>query len=94
MRLLLESTVTSFDAADPDLFLSAATTETYFWARATEVVSGCIQLYGAIGFTWEFGHHFYLRRVSRRTWRCRATQNVHTADWPGRRSGDRLIDRR
>ena len=60
MRLLLESTVTSFDAADPDLFLSAATTETYFWARATEVVSGCIQLYGAIGFTWEFGHHFFL----------------------------------
>ena len=32
--------------------------------KATEIVSDCIQLCGGIGFTWEWGHHLYLRRVA------------------------------
>jgi hypothetical protein len=28
-----------------------------------DVIARAIQVYGGIGYTWEFGHHFYLRHV-------------------------------
>jgi alkylation response protein AidB-like acyl-CoA dehydrogenase len=67
MRLLLDGATTAFDHRAPDLVGRVATTETYFSRRSSEIISDCIQLAGAIGFTWEFGHHFYLRRIVQNT---------------------------
>ncbi|WP_319448769.1 MULTISPECIES: acyl-CoA dehydrogenase [unclassified Mycobacterium] len=64
MRLLLNAAVTAYDQNDPSAAHLAATAETFYWARSVDLVSDCIQLCGGIGFTWEFGHHFYLRRVA------------------------------
>jgi alkylation response protein AidB-like acyl-CoA dehydrogenase len=64
MRLSLYAAVAAFDDGAHDLQLRAATAETFFWGRGTDIISDCIQLCGAIGFTWEFGHHFYLRRAT------------------------------
>jgi alkylation response protein AidB-like acyl-CoA dehydrogenase len=63
MRLLLYAAVAAFDHRGADLQLEVATTETFFSGRGADIISDCIQLAGAIGFTWEFGHHFYLRRA-------------------------------
>jgi alkylation response protein AidB-like acyl-CoA dehydrogenase len=63
MRLLLEDSAEAFDRQVEGLTRRAAICLTYFAARGAAIVSDCIQLAGAIGFTWEFGHHFYLRRV-------------------------------
>jgi alkylation response protein AidB-like acyl-CoA dehydrogenase len=63
MRLVLHDAVAAFDDRTADLQRRVATAETYFWGRSTDMISDCIQLAGAIGFTWEFGHHFYLRRA-------------------------------
>ncbi len=63
MRVVLSAAVAAFDDRAPDLRLQVATTETFFWGRGGDIISDCIQLVGAIGFTWEFGHHFYLRRA-------------------------------
>jgi alkylation response protein AidB-like acyl-CoA dehydrogenase len=64
MRLLLGVAVKAFDGEDGDVPLLVAVAETFFAGRSTEIISDCIQLAGAIGFTWEFGHHFYLRRTA------------------------------
>ena len=63
MRLLLDNAVAAFDERTTDLRRCVATAETFFFGRASDLISDCIQLAGAIGFTWEFGYHFYLRRV-------------------------------
>ena len=63
MRLLMDSAVAAFDDGADDLDLRLATAETFFWGRGAAIISDCIQLCGGIGFTWEWGHHFYLRRV-------------------------------
>lgn len=63
MRVLLEGAVEAFDARAEDVSRRVALAETMFCGRSAELISDCIQLAGAIGFTWEFGHHFYLRRV-------------------------------
>lgn len=63
MRLVLEGAIEAFDDRRTTLESHMATVETFFSGRGAEIVSDCIQLAGAIGFTWEFGHHFYLRRV-------------------------------
>ena len=63
MRLLLDGATAAFDRGAPDVARQVATTETFFSQRSSEIISDCIQLAGAIGFTWEFGHHFYLRRT-------------------------------
>jgi hypothetical protein len=75
MRLTLYAAVAAFDDGAQDLQLRAATAETFFFGRGTDIISDCIQLCGAIGFTWEFGHHFYLRR---------ATQNASLGGGVGR----------
>lgn len=41
-----------------------AVAEVYSAEKAQEIISDCIQLTGAIGFTWEYGLHFALRRVA------------------------------
>ena len=64
MRLLLDMAVGAFDRRSEDVALRVATAETFFAGRGVDLISDCIQLCGAIGFTWEFGHHFYLRRVA------------------------------
>jgi len=63
MRLVLDAAIAAFDGRADDVALQVATTETFFAGRSTDIISDCIQLAGAIGFTWEFGQHFYLRRV-------------------------------
>ena len=67
MRLLLDVALAAFDQDTPDLAHQVATAETFFYRRSSEIISDCIQLAGAIGFTWEFGHHFYLRRAVQNT---------------------------
>lgn len=69
LRLLLDAAITAIDGA-LEFALPVATAETLFTAHALEIVSDCIQLAGAIGFTWEFGHHFYARRVLANTALC------------------------
>lgn len=64
LRLLLAGAVAAFDTRDDGLPMRLAVAETFLWNRATEIVSDCIQLCGGIGFTWEWGHHLYLRRVA------------------------------
>ena len=64
IRLLLARAASTFDSRGDDLRLHAAIAETYIWTHAMSIVSDCIQLCGGIGFTWEWGHHFYLRRVT------------------------------
>ena len=63
LRLLLDDAAASFDTGDNSLMLRLATAETFLWGRGTEIISDCIQLCGGIGFTWEWGHHLYLRRA-------------------------------
>ncbi|MCZ8377353.1 acyl-CoA dehydrogenase family protein [Mycobacterium sp. CPCC 205372] len=63
MRILLDAAITAFDTRAGDLDRRRAAAETFFAGRSADVISDCVQLTGAIGFTWEFGHHFYLRRV-------------------------------
>jgi alkylation response protein AidB-like acyl-CoA dehydrogenase len=67
MRLVLYAAVAAFDDRAADLAFQVATTETFFWGRSADIISDCIQLTGAIGFTWELGHHFYLRRAVQNT---------------------------
>lgn len=63
MRILLGTAVAAFDARAEELDRHVATAETFFAGRGATLISDCVQLVGAIGFTWEFGLHFYLRRV-------------------------------
>jgi hypothetical protein len=63
IRLLLDDAIATLDTGAENLALRVATVETLCHGRSTEIISDCIQLAGAIGFTWEYGHHFYLRRV-------------------------------
>ena len=63
LRLLLDDAAATFDARGEALALRLATAETFLWGRGTEIISDCIQLCGGIGFTWEWGHHLYLRRT-------------------------------
>jgi hypothetical protein len=64
IRLLLDDATAALDTGGDKLALRVATVETLCHGRSIEIISDCIQLAGAIGFTWEFGHHFYLRRVA------------------------------
>lgn len=64
IRLLLDLALRALDEGADDVTLQVATVETLCHGRSVEIISDCIQLAGAIGFTWEFGHHFYLRRVA------------------------------
>jgi Acyl-CoA dehydrogenase, C-terminal domain len=75
IRLLLDDAVAALDTGADNLALRVATVETLCHGRSTEIISDCIQLTGAIGFTWEYGHHFYLRRV---------VQNAALGSGPGR----------
>jgi hypothetical protein len=77
MRLLLDAAITAVDRAAPQLENHVATAETFFYRRSSEIISDCIQLAGAIGFTWEFGHHFYLRRTVQNTSLAGGRQRPH-----------------
>jgi alkylation response protein AidB-like acyl-CoA dehydrogenase len=77
MRLLLDAAIAAVDQASPDLKHHVATAETFFFRRSSEIISDCVQLAGAIGFTWEFGHHFYLRRVVQNTALAGGRQRPH-----------------
>ncbi len=63
MRLLLAGALAAFDEDPGNVAVPLGLAETFITAHAATVISDCIQLTGAIGFTWELGHHFYLRRV-------------------------------
>jgi hypothetical protein len=77
MRLLLNAAIAAVDQAAPDLVHHVATAETFFFRRSSEIISDCVQLAGAIGFTWEFGHHFYLRRAVQNTSLAGGRQRPH-----------------
>lgn len=77
MRLLLDAAITAVDQAAPELEHHVATAETFFYRRSSEIISDCVQLAGAIGFTWEFGHHFYLRRAVQNTALAGGRQRPH-----------------
>jgi alkylation response protein AidB-like acyl-CoA dehydrogenase len=54
----------SVDALDPADALRAARTAKAFASRAAvEVCEGAVQVFGGIGFTWEFPAHVWLRRA-------------------------------
>jgi alkylation response protein AidB-like acyl-CoA dehydrogenase len=67
LRLLIADASAAYD--DPagsdgaDFADRVAMAETFCCDRAADLLSDCIQLSGAIGFTWEYGHHFALRRA-------------------------------
>jgi hypothetical protein len=75
IRLVLDDAIAALDTGAENLALRVATVETLCHGRSTEIISDCIQLAGAIGFTWEYGYHFYLRRVA---------QNAALGGGPGR----------
>lgn len=77
MRLLLDAAIAAVDQAAPDLVRHVATAETFFYRRSSEIISDCVQLAGAIGFTWEFGLHFYLRRAVQNTSLAGGRQRPH-----------------
>lgn len=60
MEYLIATAAEAFDRRADDLERQMAITQTYFWGRGMAIISDCIQLCGGIGFTWEWGHHFYL----------------------------------
>lgn len=67
MRYLIGAAAQAFDSRAEDRHLQLAIAETFLWGRGMAIISDCIQLCGGIGFTWEWGHHFYQRRVIQNT---------------------------
>jgi len=67
MRCVIAEAAKAFDRCADDLDLHLAIAETHFWGRGMAIISDCIQLCGGIGFTWEWGHHFYLNRAIQNT---------------------------
>ena len=63
LRLTLAAAVAALDSGSADWAAPVTVAQTLFWGRGAEIISDCIQLCGGIGFTWEWGHHFHLRRV-------------------------------
>jgi alkylation response protein AidB-like acyl-CoA dehydrogenase len=63
MRLILDDAVTAVDTGAVDRGERVLLAQTFFFGRGRAIISDCIQLCGGIGFTWEWGHHFFLRRV-------------------------------
>ncbi|OBF25424.1 acyl-CoA dehydrogenase family protein [Mycobacterium sp. ACS4331] len=63
LRLTLAAAVAALDSESADWRVPVTVAQTLFWGRGAEIISDCIQLCGGIGFTWEWGHHFHLRRV-------------------------------
>lgn len=51
------------DNADPDAALAAASAKAYAGDAARLVCGESIQMHGGIGFTWELGLHFFLKRA-------------------------------
>jgi alkylation response protein AidB-like acyl-CoA dehydrogenase len=63
MRLILDAAVAAVDTRAQDRAERVLLAQTFFFGRGRAIISDCIQLCGGIGFTWEWGHHFFLRRV-------------------------------
>jgi alkylation response protein AidB-like acyl-CoA dehydrogenase len=84
IRLLLCAAVMAFDDRSDNLARHVAIVESFIDERATALVSDCVQLAGAIGFTWEFEYHLYLRRVlqNRALGRARDRPQQSIADHP------------
>lgn len=61
--LLTDAVTAVIDNVD-SRHLKVLIAEVFCAERAHEIVSDCIQLTGGIGFTWEYGLHFPLRRVT------------------------------
>ncbi|WP_068270577.1 acyl-CoA dehydrogenase family protein [Aldersonia kunmingensis] len=70
LGLLIADAGAAYDnpaGSDGDFADRVAMAETFCCDRSADLLSDCIQLSGAIGFTWEYGHHFALRRAVQNT---------------------------
>lgn len=62
MTDLVAAAAEALGRGDADVVDRLVVAEIYGAERSQEVISDCIQLTGATGFTWEYGLHFALRR--------------------------------
>jgi hypothetical protein len=70
MRAAVECAGWSFDQASrggsaelDEAAMAVLTARSFVGANARSVIERCIQMHGAIAFTWEYGLHRHLRRV-------------------------------
>ncbi len=63
MALAVDEAAGSVASASPGAARAVAVAEVAVSASATRVLHDLLQLTGAIGFTWEYGLHFFERRV-------------------------------
>lgn len=64
MRLLTHRAAEALDGDEDDAHALALAARTLVATHGVDMISDCIQLTGAIGFTWEWGLHHLMRRVS------------------------------
>lgn len=65
---LLEHAVDEIEAASPTAPVAVSALKAHLSACAVDVAEECMQIYGAIGYTWEFDAHLYLRRLVTQRW--------------------------
>ena len=63
MDLLIDRAAYLLDLGAAEAIEASLSAQTFVLRRASHIVSDCIQLSGAIGFTWEYGLHFLQRRA-------------------------------
>ena len=63
LGLLVREAARSLAAGGPDAARRVALAEAGVSGAASHVLHDLLQLTGAVGFTWEYGHHFFQRRA-------------------------------
>jgi alkylation response protein AidB-like acyl-CoA dehydrogenase len=65
---LLEYAVDEIESASPTACTAVSALKAYLSTISVSVAEECMQFFGAVGYTWEFDAHLYLRRLV--TQRC------------------------
>jgi Acyl-CoA dehydrogenase, C-terminal domain len=65
---LLEHAVDELESESPAAFSAVSAVKAYLSTISVDVAEECMQFYGAIGYTWEFDAHLYLRRLVTQRW--------------------------
>jgi alkylation response protein AidB-like acyl-CoA dehydrogenase len=60
---VLDNAVDAAEAGDPAAHMWAALAKVSATQAAVFVASDCVQLFGGVGFTWEYDAHLYLKRA-------------------------------
>ena len=60
---VLDNALDADEAGDPAVDMWAALAKVSATQAATFVASDCVQLFGGVGFTWEYDAHLYLKRA-------------------------------